>query len=45
MFNQLINYLFGTKLHVHEWEYLGSFGISYQQKRCKTCGKLKIEEQ
>ena len=29
----------------HEWEYLREWGITYQQKRCKKCGKLKIVSQ
>lgn len=31
--------------HIHEWEYLGKWGISLQQKRCKICNKLKIVSQ
>ena len=26
----------------HSWEYLGNWGILYQQKKCTKCGKLKI---
>ena len=29
----------------HDWEYLGDWGTTYQQKRCRRCGKLKIVDQ
>jgi len=29
----------------HTWEYLEKYGLSYQQKKCQKCGKLKIESQ
>lgn len=29
----------------HDWEYLGEWGITYQQKKCRKCGKLKIVDQ
>lgn len=29
----------------HDWEYIGDWGITYQQKRCKICKKLKIVDQ
>lgn len=29
----------------HTWEYVGTFGITFQQKKCKKCGKLKIVNQ
>jgi hypothetical protein len=29
----------------HDWEYLGVWGLTKQQKKCKKCGKLKIVNQ
>ena len=29
----------------HDWEYLGSWGITFQKKKCKKCNKLKIIDQ
>lgn len=29
----------------HKWEYIGNWGITYQQKKCKKCNKLKIISQ
>jgi len=29
----------------HDWEYLGGWGRTYQQKKCRKCGKLKIISQ
>lgn len=40
---RFICFLFGTCYH--KWEYRGEVGITYQQKRCKKCGKLVIETQ
>lgn len=29
----------------HEWGKWERYGLSYQQRRCKRCGKYEIEEQ
>jgi hypothetical protein len=29
----------------HKWVYVGTFGITYQQKKCRKCNKLKIVNQ
>jgi len=29
----------------HKWEFVREVGITYQQMRCKKCGKLKIIDQ
>lgn len=32
----------GVVNHYHDWEYQGVWGITYQLKICKICGKHKI---
>ena len=34
------------KLHIiHDWVYIGEWGLIFQQKQCVKCGKLKIINQ
>lgn len=29
----------------HDWEWLGQWGLTYQQAKCRKCGKLKVVPQ
>lgn len=29
----------------HDWEFLREYGFTYQQLKCKKCGRLKITRQ
>lgn len=44
MIEKIFKMLFPNKCR-HEWEYLGEHGITFQQKKCKKCNKLKIVSQ